>query len=70
MFKAGKCSNFLHDSLELILASKLQLFKSPLAEWDFLHRVVLPVDVVGDVVYFAEGSAAQYLELLKFNGIS
>ena len=70
MLKAGKCSNFLHDNLELILTSKLQLLKSPLAEWNLLDGVVLSVDVVLDVVHFAEGPSAQDLEFLEFDGIS
>ena len=70
MFKAGEGSNFLHDNLELILTSELQLLKSSLAKWDFLDGVVLSVDVVCDVVYFAERPAAQDLEFLEFNGVS
>ena len=70
VLEASKGSDFLHYNLQLILAPELKLLKPPLTEWNFLDGIILAVNVIGNVIYFAEGPTSQDFEFLKFNRIS
>ena len=63
VLKSSKSPYFLHYGFQLVLASILQLIEALLTERNFLHSVVLSINMIGDMVYLPKGSAAKDFEL-------